>query len=255
MTKRKQSALGLLVAAAALQASDVQAASFVPLRAPELAKVEFIVRATAIEVDPVGNYDPNGIPCTVVRMSVVEVIRGGALTSTLEFCSLGGIEPDGRVSLPIGAPSFNEGDTYLLFLKPTAWTIAPVVNWTLGALREAQDGDRQILVSGDGSGVTNIDDDGIQVGNQVDKPEQIRLLQTHGIPIDVVSFDDETGLRVSDTEILRRHGEARKACPAREVLQARLREKLPPETQGVPENVVTQMDPYSAPLSNPGQLK
>jgi hypothetical protein len=252
MSKAKQSkaariAIGLLGAAAFLHASDVRASSFVPLRAAELARVELIVRATATEVDPVGYYDPSGIPCTVVRMNVVEVIKGGALTSTLEFCALGGIEPDGRVSLPIGAPSFNEGETYLLFLKPSAWTISPVVNWTLGVLREVQDGDREILVSADGSSVTDIDEDGIQVGKQVDKPEQIRLLRAHDIPMDVVEFDDETGLQVSDAETQRRRAEARKECPAREVLQARLRARLPLQLNGWPKALLPQSTPIRAP--------
>jgi len=141
----------VLAGAIALQATSAAASSFVPLRSSELAQAPLIVRATAEEVSAVGNYDPNGVPCTVVRLSVIEVIKGSRQTSTLEFCSLGGIEPDGRLSLPIGIPTFNKGETYLLFLNPTDWAVTPVINGTLGMLREVQDGDRTIFVSAEGA--------------------------------------------------------------------------------------------------------
>ena len=76
-----------------------------------------IVRATAESVDPLDNVDPTGIPCTVVRLKILEVLKGTRDASeAIEFCNAGGLTSDGRMSVPLGLPTFTEGSTYLLFL-------------------------------------------------------------------------------------------------------------------------------------------
>lgn len=183
----------------ALFANHAEGSSVYPLRLAELIEASpLIVRARAAKVDPVGNYDPTGRPCTMVQLEVLEVLKGSSGTKDVEYCALGGIEPDGRFSFPVGGPALIDGSTYLLFLNPSDWTVTPIVNWTNGAFREVPDRGRTIYASVGGAGVADLTINGFIMAGRVDEPEQVKLFRKHGIPLRSVHHEVADGKMVND---------------------------------------------------------
>ena len=209
-------------------------------------KSPLIVRAVATTVEPTGNFDSNGNPCTAVVLNTLEVLKGDSDTSRIEFCNTGGIQLDGRLSIPVQLPTFTPGSTYLLFLNPRGWILTPVVNWTAGIFREIPDGSRKIYADGEGHAVVGLGSEGFKLGAEIDEPELFRLLKAHQVPIDVLRIDPQTRLAETPQEANARRSAAKRNCAPVKTILEKVRAAIPQDA--VQSNGTSAFDVFSAPI-------
>jgi hypothetical protein len=236
----------LVLSLLGLLAPTADASSFRQFTLEELlAASPLIVRATATDVDPLGHEDSEGTPCTVVQLKVLETLKGNPGGTELSFCNSGGITAEGVVSMPIGLPAFTEGSTYLLFLQPKGWMFTPVVNWSAGMFREVRHENRAVYVSSSGESVVDLLAEGFDLGITVDESEQLRLLKRHGVMMEQMKLDSETGLVESEPARAARVALGLRLASATGAVLGKLRQAL--TEVAAPKSAAVPFDLYSLP--------
>jgi hypothetical protein len=119
-------------------------------------------------------------PCTGVAFTGVEVVAGKRDTAAeLAFALPEGAFPDGTSLKVAGAPQFNSGERYLVFVRAGGWYLTPVTNWFHSVFREFAVGapgssaPASLFVDHDGRVVTGLDERGFQLGERIAPPAQL----------------------------------------------------------------------------------
>lgn len=141
----------------------------------------YVVRAR-VTYDAGYAIEHNGIVCTPFEFEVLDSILGHwPRQSPLQMCAPGGITAEGHMQFVVGAPTFLDGETYVLFLPNRPWRYTSVTNWSNGSLREVTVDGKDALVRSDGLIVTDISDLGVRGGERFDDSETGRRLRSLGI--------------------------------------------------------------------------
>ncbi len=148
--------LGLLLLAAALWAGQARATTVYPFSLDELIYVaDRVVVGQVLTAEAAFTRD-GGMIVTTVELQVDEVLKGPATDETLAIQVLGG-EAAGLVLKVEGAPSFDPGETVLLFLEEGSHGLE-VLGWAQGKLElewNAGAGEtyahRRVVVAGPGA--------------------------------------------------------------------------------------------------------
>lgn len=119
-------------------AGAAEATTLVAKTAADLVdEAQVIFTGTAVFREVVPAKD--GFPFTFVTFDVHETFKGRVEKGELTLRFHGGELPDHEVRIS-GMPSFEVGETYLLFVRNNGTTASPVVGWFQGQLRFAREG-------------------------------------------------------------------------------------------------------------------
>ena len=99
-------------------------------------------------------------PRTVLTLSNVRTVIGGAHPPSMELYTFGGLLPDGSYVEVSELPLYVLGGRYLLFLRNTDWRYSPVIGDH--AYRFERIAGKETLISTSGRGVTGFTDEGIE---------------------------------------------------------------------------------------------
>jgi len=150
---------------------------------------QVIFTGTAVHQEVVPSKDGH-FPFTFVTFDVHETFKGRVRQGEVTLRFHGGELADHEVVIP-GMPTFEVGETYLLFVRNNGSTASPVVGWFQGQLRfarEARSGE-EILVDALDRPILGLEEGRFKFDNRrVVGPGEIapgvRLLATEGVEIE-----------------------------------------------------------------------
>lgn len=135
-----------------------------------------VLEGTVSEVDTAAG-DENG-PKTRVTFTVDEVVFGDYAGSKMTFELPVGELPDGTFMMISNSPFFDEGQSYLLFVRDGDWNLTPVTNWNHSYFRKVEQGNVPYFVSETGRGVSQIGETGIDLAEKIAAPNSGKGLGT-----------------------------------------------------------------------------
>lgn len=128
--------------------SRVEATTLIPVDVAQLSdQAELVFTGTAIQSRVVRSKD--GDPYTFVTFAVHDVLKGWTMERQLALRFSGGETEEGALTLE-GMPQFEQGETYLLFVRGNGSLLCPVLGWWQGQFRfssEAGSGKRILVDS------------------------------------------------------------------------------------------------------------
>ena len=127
--------------------SRVEATTIIRMDVAELSdQAELVFTGTAVRTRVERSQD--GEPHTFVTFAVHDVLKGWTLERQIALRFAGGETEDGAVMTLQGMPEFEQGKTYLLFVRGNGSVFCPVLGWGQGQFRfEREPGSgKQILV-------------------------------------------------------------------------------------------------------------
>ena len=138
--------------------SRVEATTLVPMDVAELSdRAELVFTGTAVKTRVVHTQDGTD-PYTFVTFTVHDMLKGWTMGRQIALRFAGGETENGAVTFQ-GMPKFEQGETYLLFVRGNGSLLCPVLGWGQGQFRfgrEAGSGKR-ILVDSDGTPLRGIE--------------------------------------------------------------------------------------------------
>lgn len=127
-----------------------------------LGQTAAVVEGTVSKID--FTYTDAEGPWTVVTLSNVMTHLGKA-PSEITIRVVGGPKPNGKWLMVSDHPQFVLNERYVILLRNTRWHISPVINNL--ALRVADLDGSEVLVDSNGSLVTGVDSNGVQLSGPV----------------------------------------------------------------------------------------
>jgi hypothetical protein len=140
-----------------------------------LQKTSIVFLGMVKDVDPQCEGDKK--PCTRVTFVDITVIKGPGKYQELTFFLPEGILEDGTFLKIAGAPHFEPGERYLVFIRNGDWHLTPVTNWFHSVHREVRFGEkdkkRTFFVDYQGRAVVDVNEKGFKLGERIAPPDGI----------------------------------------------------------------------------------
>ena len=117
-------------------------------------------------------------PCRGVAFDKLEVVAGSLPRESAElaFALPEGRLADGTELRIVGAPVFEPGERYLVFVRSGEWFLTPVTNWFHGFFREiavGPEGRDTLFVNHQGLAVTGLGEEGFILGERIAAPRDV----------------------------------------------------------------------------------
>jgi len=166
-----------------------------------VAEADLILVGTVYEMH--GRKLAQGMIVTDIWLDIRDVIKGAHHDDTYTLQILGGVVDHEHLHVP-GAPVFEEGATYTLFVKDNGSVMFPLVGVTQGQFRVQRDLsiETEFLVAADGRLVVGIDENDIVLTEPSDPPvahrgEPPKTLRRDQPPLPLARFLGEVRNRLS----------------------------------------------------------
>jgi hypothetical protein len=193
--QRKINSSGLAaVAAVALMlfgaARPAEATTVPPMDAAKLAdRAEIVFTGTAVRSTVVLSKD-GAEPYTFVTFDVHEVLKGWTLDRQLTLRFSGGEIGGGTVGFD-GMPEFEQGETYLLFVRGNGSSLCPVLGWWQGQFRYSRQAgsQKEILVDSAGTPVHGLEQERFKRGLSKRNDGGMIVLSEQGVRVET---DEQT---------------------------------------------------------------
>lgn len=134
-----------------------------------------VILGTAVAIDPtVGAKRGSCASAVTIR---IDQVLGGSVPDArqLSFELPVGDLPDGTHAAVPGLPTFQVGESYLLFIARGEWGLNPITNVLQGFWRKANVNGRSYFVDHMGRGVERLSEDGFVTGARLTRPTPQRL--------------------------------------------------------------------------------
>ena len=166
-----------------------------------VAEADLIFVGTVHEMH--GRKLAQGMIVTDIWLDIRDVIKGAHHDDTYALQILGGVVDHEHLHVP-GAPVFEEGETYTLFVKDNGTVMFPLVGVTQGQFRVQRDpsSETEFLVAADGRLVVGIDENNTVLTEPSDHPvahrgEPPKALRRDQPPLPLALFLGEVRNRLS----------------------------------------------------------
>lgn len=176
------------VAAVALMlfgaARPAEATTVLPMDAARLSdRAEIVFTGTAVRSTVVLSKD-GAEPYTFVTFDVHEVLKGWTLGRQLTLRFSGGEIGGGTVRLD-GMPEFEQGETYLLFVRGNGSSVCPVLGWWQGQFRYSRQpgSEKQILVDSAGAPLHGLEQERFKRGSSERAGGGLTVLSERGVRV------------------------------------------------------------------------